>query len=544
MLDFERYNIRNLDTYYPSVNELRTGRKLRRNLIIALLIFMCLSIVGPMTAIVYFFPEIDRNRAILVAMGLLVVLWLPIIIWFRPRVGVYVIFTGSLLFPSTVTKYLPTMPTSGFPFWWNLSSTGTYVGQTSAFTGLAISPAEIIMLMTFMTWLTKTVVSRDFKFVGGAFLLPIVAYSTLVALGFANGMSRGGNLTMALYEVRAQAYFLICYIMTANLFTSEKQVIPFLWIIVVTNFVQGILGSITYFTLQGQIGAEGFMIHEESLLLNLSVLLGFIVWNLKISKTMGNILFLSIPFCLIAIMGNQRRASIAALMVAFIPLMPLLWLVAEQYRKRVITISITILIVFSIYLPIAWGSTGAWALPARALRSQTNPDFRDAASNNYRYMEDTNLKFTRDTAFWQGYGFGLPFIQLVKLPVVTTDFVYYMAHNSVLWIWMRIGTIGFYLFWMMVATVLIRGPEMLRNAGSKELKALGLLAMLMLLMNITFGKYDLALVNIRTMSLTGVFLGILGVLPRISRKPDKSKTPAATPAPEPTPVPATPPSMF
>ena len=200
------------------------------------------------------------------------------------------------------------------------------------------------------------------------------------------------------------------------------------------------------------------------------------------------------------------------------PLFPLLLNLLKERRKQIGTIAVVFSLVSIVYLPLAWNSNGAWELPARAIRSQTDPNQRDLASNSYRSAEEYDLKVTRDVNQIIGYGYGRKFIQVIVLPNVTTDFVYYMPHNSILWVWMRIGNVGFFLFWMMIAMFIIRGLGILKEVHSSESRIFGILALCMLLMTLTFGKYDLALVDSRVLSITAILIGVLGILPKLETR--------------------------
>src|SRR5262249_1332517 len=159
----------------------------------------------------------------------------------------------------------------------------------------------------------------------GAFFWSITAYLAMVAFGFAHGLSRGGNSTIALYEVRGQTYFFLAYLMTVNLITDAKLVQRLIWTTVICTGLQGIGGAVTYFSLNGKVTEDGFMPHYESLFLNLLLFTGLLSIALRSDRRLTFWSLLLIPTALIAILGNQRRAGIAAFMIAFIPMLPLLW---------------------------------------------------------------------------------------------------------------------------------------------------------------------------------------------------------------------------
>ena len=500
--------------HFPTTKDFQKNQRLKRNLITWLSILGVCLVVGAMTAMAILLPQTEPSKILLGSFAIILCITLPVLICYYPRFGLYLLLIGAMLCPGTHEPGTPTMPTSYIPFWWNMSTIGWYNMGTRALTGLAISPAEIIAVLTFTTWLVRGVALRQFQWRSGAFFWAIAAYMLMVVAGFINGVSHGANETMALYEVRGQAYFFMMYLMAVNLITDKRHLMMMLWTIVICNGIQGIFGSITYAVQHDSIGEDGFMAHDESLILNLIFFVAIMASTLGIDRRLKVAAYVLSPMALIAVLGNQRRASIAAFLIAFIPLMPMLWVLIKEKRKQIGTLTLIFAALSSIYMPIAWNATGAWALPARAIRSQTDPNRRDEASNTYRSSENYDLTVTRDVSPIIGYGYGKPFLQPVPLPQVTTDFVLFMPHNSILWVWMRIGHIGFFLFWIMIAVFLVRGLEIIKITRAPETRMVGLLALLMVLMMLTFGKYDLALVDLRVLSIAALLLGALARLPR------------------------------
>jgi hypothetical protein len=502
-------------SYYPNTEQLLAGKRLRSYLLLGWLITVTLLVVGAMTALTYFYPETAPLPVYITGLIAFIVLMLPVLIWKHPQTGIYILFAGALLFPSNPIIPLPTMPTGYVPFWWNLSSSGLYYAHSNSLSAVVISPAEILMLLTFVTWLVRSVVNREFKMERGQFFWGITIYIVMVAFGFLHGVVKNGNTTMALYEVRGQTYFFLAYLMTINLITDVKLVLRLLWTAVICIGLQGICAAFTYLTLTTAVTEDGFMAHDESLFLNLIFFIALLAYAIRLDRRLVFWSLLMVPTALIAVLGNQRRAGIAALMIGFIPLMPILWFILKKQRPHITKICILLGVVASIYMPLAWNAKGVWALPARAIKSQTDPDDRDASSDAYRYAEAFDLKYTRDTSPWIGVGYGHPFIQVMALPKVSTDFLNYMPHNSILWVWMRLGHIGFFAFFLMIAIILIKGAQILKSVTRPELQIVGILGISMLLMLVSFGKFDLALVNCRIMVATAILVGILSILPKL-----------------------------
>jgi hypothetical protein len=509
---------------FPTTKDFQANVRMRRNAVAALMVAAVFLVVGTMTAVVYFLPDADPVKVLVATFSILVFMAVPVIVSFRPRIGLYVLFIGALLFTGTHEVGVPTMPMTYVPFWWNLSTTGQVNLNNGLFNGLAVSPAEILMVLTFVLWIVRAVAMRRFRMKIGGFFWAIAAYMAMVAVGFVNGLTHGGDTVMALYEVRGQAYFFMTYLMAVNIIDDRRQLMSLLWTIVICNGIQGVCGTITFFVEHASITEAGFMAHDESLILNLIFFVAITAGCLGVDRRLRWAAICLSPVALIAILGNQRRASIAAFMIAFLPLIPMLWVILKEQRKQIGTLVAIFAAVSAIYMPLAWNSNSAWALPARSIRSQTDPNARDAASNTYRQSEEWDLIVTRDVSPIIGYGYGKKFLQPVPLDRVSTEFVYYMSHNSVLWVWMRLGHIGFFLFWLMVAVFIIRGIETIKTLRLPETRLVGLMAISMLLMMITFGKYDLALVDLRVLTITAVLLGALAILPDLEKAPPGERT--------------------
>ena len=67
----------------------------------------------------------------------------------------------------------------------------------------------------------------------------------------------------------------------------------------------------------------------------------------------------------------------------------------------------------------------------------------------------------------------------------------YLAHNSVLWVWMRTGHLGFFAFLLFIAVVFIRGMQITRQLKDPMLQTVALMGIIFVLMAYIYGKYDL-----------------------------------------------------
>ncbi len=332
----------------------------------------------------------------LVALGAMLCLAVPVLIWNQPRVGLYILVGAACLFnqaPLNVGRD----PFGYVPFFWNISTaTGWYTGS-HALESLHLNLGEVVMALTFIFWLMRQITMRELRWNFGAFFTWFGLYLLMCCWGFIRGMQKGGDITTALWELRAQAYFAIAYLLAANLVTDRKHAMTLLWIMVICIGLKSFVGTANFLKNTDVSADEGVLSHEDSLLFNI-IMFGALLLSLaKVEPKLRRGFFLFLPTALLANLANGRRAGIAAFIVAFPIVIALSAVLLKERRKALITFLVGFAFVAAIYLPIAWNGQGAWALPARAIKSKFSPDGRDASSDLYRLFENNNLKLTRDT---------------------------------------------------------------------------------------------------------------------------------------------------
>lgn len=508
-----------IDSLYPSTEQLLSAQRNRRNRIFILMISVVLIIFTVVTVVSYIAPQLPS--AALFALGIVIfaLISTPVMVWNNPRVGFYILIGAVMLLEMDPRiSGAERLPTKFLPFFLNLNNVGDMFG-TRALNPVKFSLAELVIVSTFLTWIVRGVADRTLRFQTGLFFNNIALYMSMVAFGFFHGITSGGDVTMALWEIRSQFMFFAVYLLTANFITDKKQIYLLLWFTLIGTFIRSLFGIYIFISIGGAVTDQGILQHEDSLFFNMVFLIFIATAMIGSNPKLFYASLLALPTCMFSNLENQRRAGIASFVIAFVPMLPLLYIMLQRRRTQIVAFSIGFVIFSAAYLPVAWNSEGAWALPARSIRSQFSPDMRDAGSDNYRMTEDLDLKYTRDTSPFIGIGYGKPFIQIYQLPHVASYFQNYLPHNSILWVWMRLGHFGFFAFIMLFACILIKGVQTLKEVKDSLLQLAGILAILLSLMLFVFAKYDLALVNSRTMALLGLYLGVLGVLKTLE-KPD------------------------
>ncbi len=460
---------------------------------------------------------IRANGNVLVPFGAMMALLLIGLAWQFPRVLFYVMLVGSTVIEIYQQNFKDST-TDLIPLFWDVNTVVQTYLKIENFHLVPFSFFEILLMIAGFSWLVRGIFFHTLKMNIGTLLPPILLYVVCVFCGLLNGLSTGGQFTYALFEVRAQFYLLFAYLMTVNSgLSNDKLVATVMWGSALGIGLKGVLASYRFiFTLKGVTIPEiGIGAHEESFFFNCFVFELLVLKIADIQPKLRSTMLWLLPFVVLGNLANERRAATAAMAIALIML---LVLAAISFPKRRVAIGVTAIImvvVMSIYLPIFWNGTGTLAQPARAIKSQFSPDPRDASSNEYRDAENTNLMYTMRASPIIGYGYGKPIREITTMVDLTTidPFVHYMTHNQILWVWMRLGAIGFYAFWLMITSTLIQAARLLRHpVANAEAKAAGLLCILIVVMELIFGLLDLQLSNVRNMLYCGIWAGVVSIL--------------------------------
>jgi O-antigen ligase len=233
-------------------------------------------------------------------------------------------------------------------------------------------------------------------------------------------------------------------------------------------------------------------------------------------------ILISLPCLLLALYANNRRADYLALLIGIGVAWGLVIILKPESRRRLIPVLAICLVLGAGYVVAFQKSSGVLGEPARAVTSVFNPnssDQRDAASNAYRIIENYDLKYTEAQSPLLGFGFGKPFMQPVVLPnVVDLDPYYlYIPHNNVLWVWMRLGPLGFGALWYLIGSAIVTGCLIARKLKNPQLRFFAIFAIATMVMEVILAYGDYQFFFYRNMIFVGVILGVLMKLPTIER---------------------------
>jgi hypothetical protein len=426
-----------------------------------------------------------------------------ITLW-RPRYGLYITMILALIFeaqPQEPVMYV------GWAIQSNISS-WTKLGFIN------FSTIELLVLMTTVVVLANAIVERRalrYPQVGW----PIVAFATLVIASVVWGAAHHGNLTIALWETRSLLLAGLVAFLVPNVMPRRGQAE---WLVTLLCIAAVVLSlEIIWRRFVIYDGWEGRQLdlafaHETPLFFNFVIvfLLARLIWPASARQRWAALI---IPLLIYAEMVTERRAGWVSLDVALLMIAILLF----KLRPRLFYIGVLpLLVIYAGYLGAFWNASGPIAQPARAVRSINDPNQRDESSNLYRMIETTNVRLNIHANPLTGLGFGKEYVFYYPMQDLSGGwpFFRYMSHNAVLWVWMKMGALGFIAFLSVFGAGIVRGIQLLKAMNRDRAAALMVAFVSLLPMLMVYSYVDLGLTNVRTAVLLGLALGIIGTYRR------------------------------
>ena len=190
---------------------------------------------------------------------------------------------------------------------------------------------------------------------------------------------------------------------------------------------------------------------------------------------------------------SERRAAFVALAAGFV----VFAIVLFWRRRKAFLVVVPIVAVLTVgYSAAFWNSTEGVGFGARAVKSVIAPNetsARDTSSDAYRVIENHDLAFTIHQEPLMGVGFGKTFYRPWPLPDISFFVFYeYVPHNSVLWIWLNMGYVGFVVLLFLIAAALRAGTRASLRLPTGDALAVTVGALAFIVMFFVFAFVDIA----------------------------------------------------
>jgi hypothetical protein len=394
--------------------------------------------------------------------------------------------------------------------------------------GFIERPIGVLMLLVLFIWVFHRLVKRQPLLQGGLLIGPFALYLLCVAGGIIYGLARGGDLKIVVIESRPFWYTFLSYILAYNFVTHKSHVRSFIWLAIVSAGFKGLQGLYVFLVVyHGDLSAhDTIMSHEESFFF-ISLLLLLTIFCLYYRYRPQLIACLCVaPPVLISLIANQRRADYVALLLGIGFAWMMTFLLKPKARRALLTGMIVCVSLGIVYVLVGANTPGAFGAPARSVIGVFDPskgDSRYANSSLYREYEDYDLKYTAKQ-YPLGTGFGHEFLQPKPLtsvfPQILANAPYYnyIPHNTIYWIWVNLGPIGFFALWFLIGSIVVRGWFIARELRDPYLQVIAIFVVGVTAMEVAVAFADYQLFFYRNVIDLGLLAGLLVKLPILDKE--------------------------
>lgn len=443
--------------------------------------------------------------------------FIPVVLWRRPYLAPAILLSAAILFEQGIQ--IPHIPITGkIPMW-----SGVGPGH--------LEGADILLLIVLVIYLIKSKAWGPRWVPRTHVALAMRAVLACVALAVVIGEAHHGSFRVALMEARPYAYLAATYYLTSVMVRDRRTIRAVLW---------GFVGSVAFKAVQGiyvWLGSrhmvprpESYISHEASYFFVIFMLLVLTLWLFDQKGKLRTWATWLLPIVIFANVVNDRRAAWEMLGGGLLCLGVIVYK-ALPIRRYILSKAIVgLLLVSAVYFPVMWNSTGTLGQPARAIKSQVKPDYRDDASDNYRVQEDANLQQNIKQNGLLGNGFGVKIDYALPITDISQldPLIAYIPHNDVLDVLMRMGFLGGVAIWFLIGAGIISGSRLSRSRD-RQAAAIGALVASSLVAYALMGGVDQGFFFYRIAFTTGVLLGLAEAARRLARTESGMASPAQVP---------------
>ncbi len=407
--------------------------------------------------------------------------------------------------------------TTTIPFFQNLKEIGPLQNVSFA----VLNPIELFLLFLAIVWLVLLAANKQ-TMLNHVALWPIaLLFLSAIALSFAYGIWTGGDFLVGLWEVRALFYFIIIYFFVPQILQTRRHVEILLWIVIAALTFKAIQACSRFVGLGFTFaGLPTLTNHEDPVFIGTLFILLIAMSVLGAKHAQARVLRWLLPLLMFGFVAGQRRAAYGAflaMLIGFLILTP------KRELARYVKYVIPGIVVLGIYVGVFWNSEGRLGSPVRLLKTAFTEEEDQAAdryySNLYREYERYDLAQTVKRSPVKGIGFGNMYDQPIWLESMPMPFTLrsYIPHNEFLWLLVKMGTGGFFLFCLFFTSYAFYGSSVFAQMTDPYLRSVCAVAVLVGTAQIFVSYFDLQLTYYRNMIYIGTLMGLLPTLISIDR---------------------------
>jgi len=398
-----------------------------------------------------------------------------------------------------------------------------------------VTPMELQLVLIFFAWVLTAALRKDVQLIPVSLKFTTVTFFLAVVGALVYGQAQGGDFIIALWEVRALFYLGILFFFIPQVIQTKKQLQTLLWICIVGISFKAFQGAERFAANGFTFGwwpniIETYTNHEDPVffITLFILLLGLSLFGGEKGQRRA-LIVLFVPL-LLGYIAAQRRAtyiSLLASLAAFVVLIP--------NRERWIAMKVVgaFLFIFILYLAAFWNSSSRVGSFAVQFKSTITDEGgvrgdKDRLSKLYRDQEDYNLAVTFRPAPIMGIGFGKAYEMVIRLWTADVNKLgSYIPHNQILWIFVKMGIIGGFLFWFFFNSFVFRTAMVFSRLTEPYLKAVCAVCVVAVVGQLVVSYVDMQLNWARNMVQLGLLMGLVPTIEHLdksSRRERESRT--------------------
>ena len=383
-----------------------------------------------------------------------------------------------------------------------------------------LTPFELHLFFLLLVWILLFTVKHRAPTNHVPVWFGALVFFVWVVLSVVRGLSSGGEFLPALWETRALIYLGIFYFLVPQMVHTKAQLQTLVWICIIVVSFKAIQGFVRFAELGfGFMGYDTLASTEDCVLMVpvFLLLIGLRLFEGSEKQRRAQ-LWLLLPLMLGFFVGNRRSiyVSLVASIVALIVLVP------RKQRRIVLTFFLVAVVLFGLYLPIFWNSYSRFGVPAQQVKAiifkdPTMISSRNYSSTIYRDREKYNLSCTIRESPVVGLGFGKKYSTPINL-YLKFGLSDYIAHDSILWLFMRTGAIGFFLAFFFFNAYLFYSAFTFSKLHDPYMKALCAVCVVAIINEIVVCNVEMEFTVYRDMIYLGFLMGLVPALKAIDSK--------------------------
>jgi hypothetical protein len=371
--------------------------------------------------------------------------------------------------------------------------------------GVYANAVEVWIALLVAIWAVKGLLSGRLRLAPVPCTAAWLAALATVGTAFVLGVTSGGDVKAALWEVRALGYLLGLAWLVPQLVERRRDVVLLMAVITLSfgaKALQGLYRYVVDLGLQLDL-SETFMAHEDPVMFVPVFFLLLGLHHYRAEPMLRRLLLGATPLMFLALVFTQRRVAYVGLGLSAIVF--LIELTAPA-RRTFVRLGLPLVLAGTAYVALFAGSSSPLARPIERFMQLFDDTNR---SNLYRVLELENLRYTIQLSPL-GIGFGHPYEMFRPLPDLGWALQEYIPHNEVLWLWVKTGTPGFILVMFFFSRLVAEGAWTYRHVADPLLRVLAAIVPLAIVNQLVASYYELQLTYSRNMIFLGTLIGLLG----------------------------------